>query len=81
MKTFNYDISKNIRHELYSHIKVNLYDKEITIQKEGKIIVFNWNYSPQLTGKYKQRETYESQCIYNMVEKIINTISNRPSRV
>tara|TARA_R110001632_G_scaffold46402_2_gene117813 strand:- start:8 stop:244 length:237 start_codon:yes stop_codon:yes gene_type:complete len=75
-RAFDYDKSTNVRYDLHIYIKCNLYEKEIAIQKEGKIIVFNWSYSPQLTGKYKQRETYQNQCIDNMVDKVINTINN-----
>tara|TARA_R110000822_G_C15220346_1_gene484191 strand:+ start:134 stop:367 length:234 start_codon:yes stop_codon:yes gene_type:complete len=76
MKTpFDYDKSKNRRYDLHLHIKSNLYEKQIYIQKEGKIIVFNWSYSPQLTGKYKQIETYQFQCISLMVDEIIETLN------
>tara|TARA_R110000796_G_scaffold60332_6_gene139533 strand:- start:977 stop:1210 length:234 start_codon:yes stop_codon:yes gene_type:complete len=73
-RAFDYSNSTNVKYDLHIYIKCNLYDKEIAIQKEGKIIVFNWNYSPQLTGKYKQRETYQNQYIDSMVDKIINLI-------
>ena len=74
-RAFDYSNSTNVRYDLHIYIKSNLYDKEIAIQKEGKIIVFNWSYSPQLTGRYKQRETYQHQCIDKMVDKVINTIN------
>lgn len=72
---FDYDKSTNVRYDLYNYIKLNLYDSEIAIQKNNRVIVFNWSYSPQLTGRYKQQETYQNNCINNMVTKIINTIN------
>lgn len=72
---FNYENSKNKRTDIHLHLKSNLYEKEIYIKKEGKIIVFNWSYSPQLTGNYKQIESYQFQCISLMVEEIISNMN------
>tara|TARA_R110001606_G_scaffold384408_1_gene547264 strand:- start:442 stop:675 length:234 start_codon:yes stop_codon:yes gene_type:complete len=72
---FDYDKSKNKPFDLYLYIKSNLYDKEISINRGGKVITFDWNYSPQTTGRYKQKETYQRQCIDSMVDKVINTIN------
>ena len=47
--------------------------RKFPINRGGKIFVFNWYYSPQGSGTYKQKETYQRQCIDNMVERIIKT--------
>ena len=72
---FDYDNSKNKGFDLYLYIKSNLYEKSIAIETGGKIEVFNWYYSPQTSGTYKQKETYQRTTIENMVQKIINTIN------
>tara|TARA_R110000803_G_scaffold16816_5_gene46072 strand:+ start:446 stop:679 length:234 start_codon:yes stop_codon:yes gene_type:complete len=74
MKTiFDYDKSKNKPFDLYLYIKSNLYDKEISINRGGKVSTFEWNYIPQSSGGYKQNEAYQRVCIDKMVEMIIKT--------
>ena len=56
-KAFNYNDAKNVKFELSQYINANLWDDNLTIQKDNKIIVFNWNFEPQRTGTGTQQQT------------------------
>jgi len=72
---FDYDISKDKRYDLHLYIKSNLYEEQISIKTKGKLVVFAWNYEPQLAGKHKQREAYQFRCISLMIDEIIKTLN------
>ena len=70
-KAFNYDKATNLSYELNNYICANLEADNITIQKNGKIIVFNWNYEPQRTGTTMQQLTYKNITTINKTHEIM----------
>ena len=77
MKAFNFTESKDLRNDLDTYIRCNLYDDNITIQVDDKIVVFEWYFSPQTAGTYTQQTSYKSMCIRNKVDKIISEINKK----
>ena len=76
-KAFQYDKSKNLREDLYLYIKSNLYDDSIAIQTNDVLVAFGWSFYPQNTGTFMQRETYQRQKIYSLVDKIMEFIQEK----
>lgn len=76
-KAFNFTDSKNLRSDLYLYIKEHLYDDNITIQVDDRIIVFEWYFSPQTAGTFTQQLSYQNMCITNKVDKIISEITKK----
>ena len=75
-KAFDYDNAYYLRYELIDYIRDNLYCNSIVIQKDNKIIGFDWNYQPQRTGTGRQQETYQTITIRNKAEEIIKQLNN-----
>lgn len=74
-RAFDYDKTKNLYYDLSEYINANLYDDNITIQKDNKIIVFNWNFEPQRTGTAYQQNTYKRITIDNKIKQIITNLN------
>jgi len=74
-KAFNFNDATNLNYQLSEYINANLYDDNLTIQKDNKIIVFNWNFEPQRTGTGTQQNTYKRITIENKAKQIINHLN------
>ena len=74
-RAFNFDKSTYLRYDLTEYINANLFDDNITIQKDNKIIVFNWNFEPQKSGTHYQQSTYKTMTINNKAEAIIKELT------
>jgi len=75
-KAFNLSECKNLDYELYNYIDSNLYDDNITIQNNNKIIVYQWNFTPQRSGTNYQNNSYKTIIIRKKVQTIKETIFN-----
>jgi hypothetical protein len=75
-KAFNLSQCTNLDYDLYNYIESNLFADNITIEKEGKIIVFDWKFSPQRSGTNYQNNSYKTITIRNKVQQIKQTINN-----
>jgi hypothetical protein len=75
-KAFNLSECTNLDYDLYNYIESNLFADNITIQKENKIIVFEWKFSPQRSGTNHQNNSYKTMTIRNKVQQIKQTINN-----
>jgi hypothetical protein len=76
-KAFNLSECTNLDYDLYNYIESNLYADNITIEKEGKIIVFDWKFSPQISGTNHQNNTYKAMKIEEKVQQIKKQLTNK----
>ena len=74
-KAFQYDNAANLSYELNAYICANLEADNITIEHNGKIIVFDWNYQPQTSGTIIQQLTYKNMTTFNKAHDIMKHIN------
>lgn len=75
-RAFNYQKTPyNLKYDLITYIKENLYDDNISVQRFGKMYVFNWSFMPQTAGTLTQQMSYQAMKIEEMANKIINHFS------
>tara|TARA_R100000655_G_C2902476_1_gene179088 strand:+ start:70 stop:330 length:261 start_codon:yes stop_codon:yes gene_type:complete len=74
-KAFDFNNSKHLHYDLYEYILINLYDDNLTIQKDNKIFVFNWYFEPQRTGTAYQQNTYKRITIDNKIKAILTHLN------
>tara|TARA_Y100001972_G_scaffold48904_1_gene60141 strand:+ start:1954 stop:2361 length:408 start_codon:yes stop_codon:yes gene_type:complete len=75
-KAFNYQKTPyNLKYDLITYIKENLYDDNISVQRFGKMYVFKWAFAPQTAGTLTQQMSYQTMKIEQMANKIINYFS------
>tara|TARA_R100000231_G_scaffold1474_2_gene2496 strand:+ start:2895 stop:3311 length:417 start_codon:yes stop_codon:yes gene_type:complete len=75
-RAFNYKKTPyNLKCDLITYIKQNLYDDNISVQRFGKMYVFNWSFTPQTAGTLTQQMSYQAMKIEQMANKIINHFS------
>ena len=76
-RAFNYQKTPyNLKYDLITYIKENLYDDNISVQRFGKMYVFNWAFAPQTAGTLTQQASYQAMKIEEMANKIINYFSD-----
>ena len=76
-RAFNYQKTPyNLKYDLITYIKENLYDDNISVQRFGKMYVFNWCFTPQTAGTITQQMSYQAMKIDQMANKIINYFSD-----
>ena len=73
-KAFNLSGCKHLDYELYNYIDSNLFADNITIQNNNKVIVYEWSFSPQLSGTNYQNNSYKTITIRKKVQTIKETI-------
>jgi MinD-like ATPase involved in chromosome partitioning or flagellar assembly len=64
-----------LQNKIRKYIKENLYDDNISVQRFGKMYVFNWSFTPQTAGTLTQQMSYQAMKIEQMANKIINYFS------
>lgn len=73
----------NLKQDLITYIKQNLYDDNISVQRFGKMYVFNWYFAPQTAGTLTQQMSYQALKIEQMTDKIIkhfSEVDNMPNK-
>jgi hypothetical protein len=76
VRAFDYQKTPyNLKYDLITYIKENLYDDNISVQRFGKMYVFNWSFTPQTAGTLTQQMSYQAMKIEQMANKIINYFS------
>ncbi len=80
-KAFEWDNLWERNERLYHYIKETLFDDSVAVQKDGEIIVFTFNYSPQTAGTFTQRETYQRMKIEEYMGIIYDKLEGEEKKV